>query len=408
MRALVFDVAVWKYLAAKAVGKRYRRVFYGPGSCFDLRDVPPPELPGDDWLLLRPRMTGLCGSDLAAIFFKFSPATSVIGFGAGERAVLGHEILADVLEVGRGARGTVKEGDRVVVDPVLGCVARGEPPCTRCEAGDYATCHRVGTSKPRGISLGFCTKYPGGMCERIVAHKSMVFRVPEAVPDDVAALTEPLSIAVHAVLRHPPAEGERVLVIGGGVIAFSVLWALREIAPSAHVTLYTVEDYQLPLARSFGAHDTWSPKGGPFLEQAAHATGSSLLEPIIGRPFLNGGFRRVYDCVGSRASLDDALRATDGGGTVVLVGAAGILPALDWTFVWQKELKIEGTAYYGVEAWAGRRARTFEATLELMTTTGAPLASLVTHKFPLEEYAKAIEVNLDRARHHSVKALFVV
>jgi threonine dehydrogenase-like Zn-dependent dehydrogenase len=246
------------------------------------------------------------------------------------------------------------------------------------------------------------------MCERIVAHKSMVFRVPDGMPDDVAALTEPLSIAVHAVLRHPPADGDRVLIIGGGVIAFSVLWALREIAPGAQVTLYTVEDYQLPLARSFGASDIWSPKGGPFLDQAARATGSSLLKPMVGRPFLNGGFRRVYDCVGSRASLDDALRSTDGGGTVVLVGAAGIVPRLDWTFVWQKELKIEGTAYYGVESWSGGRARTFEATLELMSSTRAPLASLVTHRFPLEEYAKAIEVNLDRAAHLSVKALFVV
>jgi L-iditol 2-dehydrogenase len=408
MRALVFDVAIWKYLAAKAVGPRYRRAFYGPGTCFDVRDVPEPKLPGDDWLVLRPKLTGLCGSDLAAIFFKFSPATSAIGFGAGERAVLGHEILGEVVEVGSGARGVVKEGDRVVVDPVLGCEARGLPLCARCQAGDYATCHRVGTSKPRGISLGFCTKYPGGMCERIVAHKSMVFRVPDGVPDDVAALTEPLSIAVHAVLRHPPAEGERVLIIGGGVIAFSVLWALREIAPSAEVTLFTVEDYQLPLARSFGAHDVWSPKGGPFLEQAARATGSDLLKPMIGRPFLNGGFRRVYDCVGSRASLDDALRATDGGGTVVLVGAAGIVPRLDWTFVWQKELKIEGTAYYGVETWGGKRARTFEATLELLTRTEAPLGSLVTHKFSLEEYRQAIEVNLDRGAHRSVKALFVV
>ena len=75
---------------------------------------------------------------------------------------------------------------------------------------------------------------------------------------------------------------------------------------------------------------------------------------------------------------------------------------------WQKELKIEGTAYYGVERWRGSQRRTFAATLELMAATRAPLASLVTHKFGLEEYAKAIEVNVDRSRHRSVKALFVV
>jgi L-iditol 2-dehydrogenase len=312
MRALVFDVALWKYVVAKAIGKRVPRVFYGPGSCFDLRDVPEPSLPGDDWLVLRPRAAGLCGSDLGAIFFKFSPATSAIGFGAGERAVLGHEVFAEVVEVGAGARGVAKEGDRVVVDPVLGCAARGLELCARCAAGDYSTCHRLGTTKPRGISLGYCPAYPGGFGEKMVAHKSQVFRVPDAIGDDVAVLAEPLSIAVHAIARHPPRAGDRVLVIGGGMIAFAVLWALRAMAPDAHVTLFTVEDYQLELARAFGAHQVWSPKDGKLLDLAARATDSSLLKPMIGRAFLNGGFARVYDCVGSHRSLDDSLRVTDG------------------------------------------------------------------------------------------------
>src|ERR1700691_5877083 len=236
MRALVFDLSIAKYLLGKPVGGGVRRVSYGPGTCFALRETPAPEPPSDDWVVLAPRLTGFCGSDLSTIFFKMSPVMSAVSLASGESAVLGHEVLADVVSVGSGARGRVKEGDRVVVDPVLGCDASGEVPCTRCAVGEYATCHRFGTGSPKGIMLGACTRLPGGFGERMVAHKSQVFRVPDGMSDTLAVLTHPMAIGVNAVLRHPPTEGEHVLVIGGGPIAFSVLWALREIAPSVEVT----------------------------------------------------------------------------------------------------------------------------------------------------------------------------
>jgi threonine dehydrogenase-like Zn-dependent dehydrogenase len=405
VRALVFDLSMWKYAVAKAVGPKLRRVFYGPGTCFELRDVPEPKAPSDEWVTLKPLLTGFCGSDLSAIFFKYSPAMSAVSLGAGERAVFGHETLAEVVDVGAGAKGRVKAGDRVVIDPVLACEPRGLDPCPRCAVGEYATCERAGTARPKGVMLGACTEYPGGFSERMVAHKSQVFRVPDSVPNEVAVLTEPLAIAVHAVLRHPPKDGEDVLVVGGGMIAFAILWAIKEIFPGARVTLFTVESYQLPIAQALGADRIWSPENGPLMDQAARATSAQILRPVIGRPFLSGGFDRVYDCVGTKPSFDDALRVTRGGGTIVLVGNSGQM-ALDTTFVWNKELKIEGTVFYGNEEFRGRRARTFDATLELITSTRAPLARLVTHTFPLEQYAEAIEVNLDRGKHKSVKAAF--
>jgi threonine dehydrogenase-like Zn-dependent dehydrogenase len=408
MRALVFDLSIAKYLIAKAIGpKRAPRLFYGPGSCFSLRDVPAPTPPSDEWLTLRPRLAGLCGSDLSAIFFKMSPAMSAVTIGAGERAVFGHEVLADVEHVGPGARDRgVKEGDRVVVDPVLGCEARGLFLCARCAAGDYGTCARIGSVMPKGVILGACPAWPGGFGERMVAHKSQVFRVPDPIADELAVLTEPLAVAVHAVLRHPPVHDEEILVIGGGPIAFGVLWALRELAPRARVTLSTVEDYQIPIALSLGAAEAWSPRGGALVDRAANATSSPILRPVLGREYLAGGFARVFDCVGSQASLDDSLRITAPGGTIVLVGAAGVTPALDLTFLWHKELKIEGTAYYADEEWKGGHARTFDATLELLGSTRAPLASLVTHRYPLGDYPRAIEASVHRTAHRSVKAVF--
>jgi threonine dehydrogenase-like Zn-dependent dehydrogenase len=77
-------------------------------------------------------------------------------------------------------------------------------------------------------------------------------------------------------------------------------------------------------------------------------------------------------------------------------------------FVWTKELKIEGTVFYAMEDWRGRRARTFDATLELLGTTRAPLRELVTHRHPLEDYARVIEENVDRRTHQSIKSVFAI
>ena len=106
-------------------------------------------------------------------------------------------------------------------------------------------------------------------------------------------------------------------------------------------------------------------------------------------------------------SLDDALRVTAPGGTIVLVGAAGVVPGLDLTTLWTREIKLEGTVYYGFEEWRGVRARTFAITLELLQSTRRPFGDLVTHKLPLERYEECIRVNLDRRGSRSVKAVLV-
>jgi L-iditol 2-dehydrogenase len=398
MRALVLDLSIPRYVAAIATRRKLPSLLYGRFSSLALRDVPEPTLPGDDWVKLAPRATGLCGTDLSAIFQKASPTLSVL---QPLPAVLGHEILAEVVEVGPGARDRVKEGDRVVVDPVLHCETRGVPSCGWCEQGVYGTCERHFDG--RGAILGYSQEYPGGFSDRMVAHRSQLFRVPDALDDERAVLAEPFSVAVHAVLPNLPRDGERVLVIGGGIIAFATLWALKELNPACRVTLFTLEPYLLDIARSLGADAVLGP--GDLLHLAAKELGTRELRPILGRGFLVGGYDHVFDCIGSERSLGDALKVTRPRGTVVLVGAAGQLSGLDLSTVWSREQRLIGSVYYGFEEWRGQRRRTFDLTLELMTSAAAPLRSLVTHKLPLERYEEAIEVSTDRTAHRSVKAV---
>ncbi len=400
MRALVWDVSVPRYVATLATGRRVPSLMYGALSSLVLRDdVPLPALPGDDWAELAPIQTGLCGTDLSFLQFKASPLLSVF---ESSPSVLGHEIVARVVAAGRGVT-SVREGDRVVVDPVLTCETRGLPACQECARGRYGTCERH--SDGQGAILGYSRAYPGGFSERMVAHRSQLFRVPDSVDDDRAVLAEPVAVAVHAVMQNAPRDGEAALVIGSGIIAQATVWALRALHPSVRVAASCREPYQRALARALGAKVTLGDDGERDVRRAAAADlGARELVPKLGRGFLTRGYDRVYDCAGNAESLSTALSVVGAGGSVVLVGAAGKVPDLDLTTVWSREQRVLGSVYYGFEQHRGERRRTFEVALELLSDPATPIESLVTHKLPLERYREAIRVSLERRVSRCVKA----
>ena len=407
MKGLVFTLSIPKYAVAKAMGGRFPKLHYGRGSCLSLREVPEPRLPGPDWLTLRPRMTGLCGSDMATIFFKASPVLEPFN---SFPAVLGHEILAEVPEGGE-RRSGLEPGQRVVVNPLLPCrLRRIDQPCAPCASGRENGCEQSaeGHLAP-GLMLGYHRDLPGGMGERMVAHHSQLYPVPEAVPDEVAVLVEPLAVSLHGVMKSVPRDGDRVLIIGGGPVAFATLWAVRALGCKCHVTLLTTEGYQLELAKALGADEVMRAARDDLEEAQAVArlTGARVYRPVIGPPAMTGGFELVFDCVGSQASLQHALRYARSLGKVVLLGAAGALRLIDWTTVWKNELTIAGSYTYGPETFRGRALHTFQVVLELLERREGPdPRPLVTHLFKLSEYGKAIEANLHRGQHRSVKAVF--
>jgi L-iditol 2-dehydrogenase len=406
MRGVVFDLSLPKYALARGLGRWVPSLYYGKRSCLRLDDVAPPVRRDRDWATLAPTLAGLCGSDLALIMLHSSPSLEPL---SSMPCVLGHEVLARVVE----STGDFKEGDRVVVDPLLPCAVRGLSACASCARGDYNICLNVTTGHlAPGMFLGFHRELPGGWGDRMVAHGSQLHKVPDSVPDELAALTEPLAVGMHAVLKAPPRAEDKVLVIGGGMIAYSVLAAMRllELPAAARVHLSLLE-YQAQIGRSLGATFSITDSEPTRLAaQVCHLTGATAHQPLIGPPIVLGGFDIVYDCVGSKQSLDTALRFARGGGTVVLLGASGVIKDLDWSFVWSKELTVLGTLGYSVERGRPGGQTTFQVVLDRLTdaSLAAPLAGLVTHRFPLERYQDAIVANVDRATHRSVKTLFTL
>ena len=362
-----------------------------------------PALRGPDWVRLRPLMAGICGSDLALITGKASDRLSPF---ASFPAVLGHETVAVVEEAG--SRAGVAVGQRVAIDPVISCLVRGLESCAYCRDGRYALCQRAaeGDLAP-GMMMGFCRDLPGGWSEAMLAHASQLHPLPEGVSDEIAVLVEPMAIVLHAVLLDPPAAGERVLVIGGGTIGLGTVAALKVVAAGAEVTAVVRHPVQAALAERLGAARTVIDRGGRGAFDAAAEGGATVRRTLTGAPALTGGFDRVYDCVGSAASIDAALGTVLPGGRVMLIGGAFELEHLDLTLAWAHELRVSGSYGYGWEPTLPGAPHTFDYLLRLIGEhPELPLAEFVTHRFPLDRWRDALRTAMDRRGSGSVKVVF--
>jgi threonine dehydrogenase-like Zn-dependent dehydrogenase len=183
--------------------------------------------------------------------------------------------------------------------------------------------------------------------------------------------------------------------------------ALRALDSDARVIVVAKYPVQGEMARRFGADEVIYLRQGDYFQAVAEATGGKLYKPVLGKRVLVGGADIVYECVGSESSIDDSLRFTRSGGTVVLVGLAAIPKRVDWTPIWLNELTIKGSVWSGMETFQGRRIRTFQLALEWMAEGKLDLAPMVTHRFRLDDYRRALAVTAGKGRHRVVKSVFV-
>lgn len=413
MRALNFNVTLGGFARARTLGRFFELATFGPLSNLRLETIPAPELRGPEWVRLEVLACGICGTDLANLTYSASPALEPFG---SFPAVPGHEILARVVEVGPGVD-RVRVGHRVVVDPMISCRVRGyasNQECLSCREGRHSTCELAGEEGPaeegerglrRGLTMGYHADLPGGWGEQIVAHQSQLFPVPSGLSDRAAVLVEPLAIGMHAVLNGGPEHPEDdVLVIGSGPIALGTIWALRASGFRGSIVGQTKRDHEAELARLMGADEVVQP--GVEARQVLVETGAMAYQPIVGEEvFSGGGFPLVFDCVGNRGSLTQALRFTAPRGRTVVLGCAAEIRKLDLTFLWARELALKGFVGYGREEWRGEARHTFDVVLECLVEGEAPVEELVTHAFSLEDYRDGLSAAANHRRSEAVKVI---
>jgi threonine dehydrogenase-like Zn-dependent dehydrogenase len=382
VKALEFSRKPARYAAAMVAGalKPGAGASVGP---LRLRDLDEPELPADDWVRFRPRLAGICGSDLATIDGHssryFEPIVSF-------PFVPGHEVVGDVLD-GDGA------GTRAVLIPVLHCAIRGiDPRCDACAEGHINRCERIafGHLEP-GLQSGFCCDTGGGWSEEMVAHPDQLLPVPGDLSDEAAVMVEPTACAVHAAAQvHVDVNGP-IALIGAGTLGLLTLAALAHHGRD-DVVVAARYGHQQRLAKELGASRVVDP--GELAGAIRLATGSMVLGSHDGGQ-LTGGAPVVIDCVGSDTSLAQALQVVAPGGTVLVVGMPATV-RLDLTGLWHREVALRGVYAYD--------HHDFRTAIDLVAN--ADLGRLVSRTYRLDRYADAITHAADAGRRGAVKIAF--
>ena len=373
----------------------------------EVRDIPEPEVRGPEWAVLRTRLTGICGSDTKQVLMDFeggddSPMTAFISFPQ----VLGHEVVATVEAAGPDAG--VEPGQRVVLNPWLSCEVRGVTPmCPSCAVGDYSLCWHFhdGDLQP-GIHTGNSADATGGFAERLPAHRRMIIPIPDDVPDEVAVLADPFSVALHAVTRTPPPEGGHAVVYGAGALGTCATAILRALYPTVAVATVARWDAQDALATKLGA-TTFSPEPREGLIEALAAwSGGVLRTPWQGLPIAwPGGVDVVYDTVGAPETLEVDLRVLRSRGSIVQMGLSS-MARCEWTPWYFKEARMIGSNAFGVEEVDGVRKHAIEHYLDLVRSGRIDLAGMLTHTFQLDDWRDAFQTLIDQGTTGAIKCAF--
>jgi threonine dehydrogenase-like Zn-dependent dehydrogenase len=401
LRAIRFHYRPFRYLWTRFAASRRPALALGPFGCVSFDEVEPPPLPAADWVRVETTLSGVCGSDLAAVTahdsFTLEP------FGAFP-FTFGHENVGRISETGSAA-GAWRTGDRVVINPMLACEQRGlEPVCPACARGEYGLCRRTRDGKVgSGPMIGYCPRVGGGWSADFVAHHTQLHRADD-LDAAVAVLADPLASALRPVLLHPPVTGDVVLVIGGGTIGILTVRSLRASGWAGPVACLARYDFQQELARRAGADMVFGDTNDVF-RWASSLPDARAYQPLLASRFIEGGPSLVYDTVGSPGTIRDALALTREGGKLVLVGAAARVRA-DWTRLWYRQLTVAGIFAYGRAPFNGQNRDIYDSSLELLRGDGFAELGVVTHSFALEEYRAALAAALDKGGHRSTKVVF--
>jgi threonine dehydrogenase-like Zn-dependent dehydrogenase len=384
VKALVFERRESRYAAAMLTSKLSPTAgaLVAP---LRFTDIAEPELPGPGWKRVTPLLSGICGSDLSTLSGHtsryFEPLVSF-------PFVMGHEVV-----------GMTENGNRVVVDAVLGHEARGErppfdgaAPADGCDHG-----HLIGGRLEAGMQIGSCESTSGGWSHSMVAHESQLHVVPEGMTDESAVMIEPTAGGVHAALRGNVAEGQTVVVLGAGTIGLCAIAALRRLTKAATIVATAKYGEQRKLASELGADTVAEP--AEIRRAVRRITGSRMVGSV-----LSGGADVVIDAVGSAGSLEDALAITRPRGRVVVCGMPGVVQ-IDLAPLWHRETEMVGAYTYGTEELGdGSRTHTFDLATELVDSAG--LGRLVSATYPLSQYKQAIRHASEAGRRGAVKIAF--
>ena len=372
-----------------------------------LMEVPDARPIHDDWVVTRPRLTGICGSDSKQILLDFGEGDidNAMSAFCSFPQIMGHEVVADVVELGPKARG-LEIGQRVVLNPWLSCAPRGfDPPCPACQAGDLSLCWNFTNGDiSKGIHTGVSADATGGYAELMPAHDSMLFPVPDTVSDEDAILADPFAVSLHSITRHPPPDGGKVLVYGAGSLGSMATAILRSLYPTVEIAVVARFDAQAALANKLGAHKVVRHEPRlEIIEELAQWSGGVLHTPMAGLPMAHpGGIDVVYDTIGKPETFEVGVRLLKARGTLVKSGVHASA-RWEWSPLYFKEISWVGSNAFGIETVDGVAKHGIAHYLDLADSNRINLNGVLTHTFPLSQWRDAFTTIANQGETGAVK-----
>lgn len=315
----------------------------------EIRQLADPD-PGPREAVVRMEAVGVCGSDTA--YYTVGRIGDYIVDGP---IILGHECSGQVVAVGSEVT-RVKVGDRVAIEPGTPC-----RDCRDCMAGRYHLCPDL---------VFFATPpYDGSLVQRMAIDERQLFVMPDGMSYEEGAMCEPLSVGIWACKRAGLEPGDRVLVTGAGPVGLLAAQVARAFGASS-VTVADIAEFRLDMARELGFE----------VERVGEGT--------------DDDFDVLLECSGAPTALADGLWRLRTNGRAAMVG----MPKQDVTLALSRLNVKELTV-----GLVNRYAHTWPTAIELISSGRVDVASLVTHRFPLDETADALM--LAKTVPDSVKAI---
>jgi L-iditol 2-dehydrogenase len=305
--------------------------------------MPTPQIAADE-VLVRVRACGICGSDIHG----YDGST-------GRRIpplVMGHEAAGVVEETGSAVDGFTP-GDRVTFDSTVSCGR-----CEYCRRGRVNLCDN---RTVLGVSCGDYRRH-GAFAEYVSVPARILYRLPDTLPFERAALIEAVSIAVHAVGRHLPKPGETAVVVGSGMIGVLVIQVLRE-KGCRDIIAVDVDGEKLSLATRMGATRT--------LNAAETDVPAAVRDLTAGQ-----GADASFEVVGHGNTVLSAIRSLRKGGTVVLVGNLSPKVEIPLQEIVSREISVLGSCASSGE---------IPECIELLARGAVDVEPLISLKAPLDE-----------------------
>ncbi|GAC1428535.1 MAG: hypothetical protein NVSMB54_19470 [Ktedonobacteraceae bacterium] len=393
------DLSPKRVILTNILGRFWRGAYFSSFAPLRVLNSPRQPLPGTSWVRVRNRLAGICGSDLHLIYADGDLRVAPAALPGHTTTYLGHEVVGEVIEIGDDVQ-QLQVGDRVVLQHGINCLSSGvQPLCRSCASGSYGLCERGTLPGPQAIG--------GGWSEEMLLHEQQLFRVPSDMTDTQAVLLEPSAVAVHAVLRHVPQAGDRVLIIGAGTIGLLTLQVVRALAPQAEISVQARYPFQVEKATRMGAaHIIYPQDSYTGVQQATQA---QLYTGLLGNQMLLGGYDVIYDTIGDQKTIHDALRWARAKATIVLVGLSLHMMHIDLTPIWYQEINLIGTLGQGMETWppgTNSQRSTFSITTDMIMNNVLHPEQLITHHFALNNYRQALLTAINKRDQRAIKVVF--